>query len=109
MALPQRSPLAEVVPGLPDHAGLADAGAEHGGWVLRRTDGTGLDAALSPATHRVCDGEVLHLVPCRLEWPEPEYDDVVEAISAGGVAHGFGGPAVPRSPWQAGPCWWRWW
>lgn len=85
MALPERSPLAEVVPGLLAHAGaaLADAGAEHGGWVVRRTDGAPLDLALSLGAQRVHDGEVLHLVPRRLEWPELEYDDVVDAIAAG--------------------------
>jgi type VII secretion integral membrane protein EccD len=29
----------------------------------------------------VRDGEVLHLMPARAEWPEPEYDDVVDAVA----------------------------
>ncbi|WP_434446635.1 type VII secretion integral membrane protein EccD [Lentzea sp. E54] len=99
MALPERSPLAEVVPGLLAHAGdgLADAGTEHGGWMLRRTDGAPLDPALSLTAHRVRDGEVLHLVPRRLDWPELEYDDVVDAISAGASRTGsLWGPGHTR-------------
>ncbi|NKE64054.1 type VII secretion integral membrane protein EccD, partial [Lentzea sp. PSKA42] len=98
MALPERSPLAEVVPGLLAHAGegLADAGVEHGGWMLRRTDGARLDLALSLGAHRVRDGEVLHLVPRRLDWPELEYDEV-DAISAGASRTGsLWGPGHTR-------------
>jgi type VII secretion integral membrane protein EccD len=99
IALPERSPLAEVVPGLLAHAGegLADAGVEHGGWMLRRIDGARLDLALSLGAHRVRDGEVLHLVPRRLDWPELEYDDVVDAISAGASRTGsLWGPGHTR-------------
>ncbi len=92
VALPDGVPLAELLPDLLRRAGdgLADAGEEHGGWVLRRADGSGLAATASLAAAGVADGEVLHLVPARAEWPEVEYDDVVEAIASG--ARGLGAP-----------------
>jgi type VII secretion integral membrane protein EccD len=34
-------------------------------------------------SHRVRDGEVLHLVPGRQAWPELDYDDLVDAIATG--------------------------
>lgn len=90
MALPERSPVAEIVPGLLRHAGdgLADEGVLNGGWLLRRTDGRALDTGLSLAAHRVRDGEVLHLVSRRTEWPELEYDDVVDAIAGSATRTG---------------------
>ncbi|MBB4688391.1 type VII secretion integral membrane protein EccD [Amycolatopsis jiangsuensis] len=85
LTLPERSPIAELLPGLLQHAGeqLADQGVAHGGWVLRRADGTTLDGAGTLSSHHVLDGEVLNLVPARTEWPELEYDDLVAAIAAG--------------------------
>ncbi len=84
LAVPDRLPLASVLPGLLRHAGedLADQGLVNGGWVLRRADGAVLDEGTSLAAQRVLDGETLHLVPRRLEWPQTSYDDVVEAIAA---------------------------
>lgn len=96
LALPERVPLAELLPGLLAHAGdaLADAGAHVGGWVLRHADGTTLDPARTLAAQRIRDGEVLHLTPAQTDWPELEYDDVVDAI-AGGSAR-TGGAWTPR-------------
>ncbi|ONI92869.1 type VII secretion integral membrane protein EccD [Saccharothrix sp. ALI-22-I] len=90
LALPERTPLAELLPGLLRHAGdhLADQAARAGGWLLRRADGEPLDAARTLAAHRVLDGEVLHLVHARTDWPELEYDDVVDAIAAGSARAG---------------------
>ncbi len=67
------------------HAGeqLADEGVDHGGWVLRRGDGTPLLLTRTLGSHRIRDGEVLHLVPRRQEWPELDYDDLVDAIATG--------------------------
>jgi type VII secretion integral membrane protein EccD len=92
VALPDGVPLAELLPELLGHAGegLADDGERHGGWLLRRGDGTPLATASSLATQGVRDGAVLHLVPARAEWPELEYDDVVEAIAAGARRYGLG-------------------
>jgi type VII secretion integral membrane protein EccD len=130
LALPERAPLAELLPGLLRHAGedLADTGARAGGWVLRRADGTSLDSARTLAAQRVRDGEVLHLTHAHTDWPELEYDDLVDAIATGSARTGgaWGAKhtratglavgslavvlalaAVARSgpPW-AGPAWW---
>jgi type VII secretion integral membrane protein EccD len=82
--------LAELLPELLRHAGigLADDGETHGGWIARRADGTPLDEGKSLTQLGVRDGEVLHLVPAREQWPELEYDDVVEAIAAGARRRG---------------------
>jgi type VII secretion integral membrane protein EccD len=91
VALPDGVPLAELLPELLGHAGegLADDGERHGGWLLRRADGTALSTASALAAQGVRDGAVLHLVPARAEWPELEYDDVVEAIAAGSRRFGL--------------------
>ncbi|WP_269112347.1 type VII secretion integral membrane protein EccD [Lentzea aerocolonigenes] len=85
LALPERSPLAELLPAVLRHAGehLADDGIRDGGWVLRRADGTALETGKSLGAQRVRDGEVLHLTTAGAEWPELEYDDVVDAIATG--------------------------
>ena len=90
VALPEHVPLAELLPELLRHAGegLADDGERHGGWVLRRTDGVALAPAQGLFPQGVRDGEVLHLVPAHDEWPELEYDDVVEAIAEGARRRG---------------------
>jgi type VII secretion integral membrane protein EccD len=92
VALPDGVPLAELLPDLLRHAGvgLADDGERHGGWLLRRADGTALSPASGLAGQGVHDGAVLHLVPARAQWPELEYDDVVEAIAAGSRRYGLG-------------------
>jgi type VII secretion integral membrane protein EccD len=90
VALPEHVPLAELLPEVLRHAGegLADDGERHGGWLLRRTDGAVLTTAQGLFPQGVRDGEVLHLVPAREEWPELEYDDVVEAIAEGARRRG---------------------
>jgi type VII secretion integral membrane protein EccD len=90
VALPEYVPLAELLPEVLRHAGegLADDGERHGGWLLRRADGEPLSAAQGLNPQGVRDGEVLYLVPAQAEWPELEYDDVVEAIAEGARRHG---------------------
>ena len=90
VALPEHVPLAELLPEVLRHAGegLADDGEKHGGWVLRRTDGVALATTQGLFPQGVRDGEVLHLVPAHAEWPELEYDDVVEAIAEGARRRG---------------------
>jgi type VII secretion integral membrane protein EccD len=85
LALPEDAVVAEVIPGLLARAGaeLADAGVQHGGWVLRRFDGTPLVHAKTLAGNGLRDGEVLRLVPRRVDWPELRYDDLVHAIATG--------------------------
>ncbi|MFG2055357.1 type VII secretion integral membrane protein EccD [Micromonospora sp. NPDC048930] len=100
VALPEQVPLAELLPEVLRHAGegLADDGERHGGWVLRRTDGAVLATAQALLPQGVRDGEVLHLVPARAEWPELEYDDVVEAIADGARRRGAAwSPAATRA------------
>ncbi|GAA3768263.1 type VII secretion integral membrane protein EccD [Plantactinospora mayteni] len=130
LALPERSPLAELLPALLTHAGecLADAGVGAGGWALRRVDGTALEPARTLAGHRIRDGEVLYLTHARTDWPELEYDDLVDAIATGSARLGGAwGPGHTRAtglgvgaltallclvavlragpPWS-GPAWW---
>lgn len=90
VALPEQLPLAELLPEVLRHAGegLADDGERHGGWVLRRTDGAPLLPGQALQPQGVRDGEILHLVPARAQWPELEYDDVVEAIADGARRRG---------------------
>ncbi|WP_433056679.1 type VII secretion integral membrane protein EccD [Dactylosporangium sp. CS-033363] len=97
LALPVQIPLAMLMPGVLPRAGegLADDGLDHGGWVLRRTDGSTLDMARTLAAQHVHDGEILHLAPRYEEWPELEYDDVVDAIAAG--ARRYGTPWTPAA------------
>jgi type VII secretion integral membrane protein EccD len=85
LALPEDAMVAEIIPGLLAKAGesLADSGLRHGGWVLRRFDGTPLDHDRTLAANRLKDGELLRLAPRRLDWPELEYDDLVHAIAGG--------------------------
>ncbi|MFK4084093.1 type VII secretion integral membrane protein EccD [Kribbella sp. NPDC020789] len=85
LALPEQASVAEVLPGLLVRAGeqLADEGAADGGWVLRRSDGTELALGRTIGSHRIRDGEILYLVPRRTDWPELEYDDLVDAIAGG--------------------------
>jgi type VII secretion integral membrane protein EccD len=83
LTLPAEVPLAELLPDLLQRAGdgLADQGQQHGGWALHRFGGTRIAATESMAAAGVRDGEVLHLLPARTGWPEPEYDDVVDEIA----------------------------
>lgn len=124
LALPEQVSVAEVLPGLLAKAGehLADQGVPDGGWVLRRSDGTELTLGRTLGAHRIRDGELLHLVPRRTEWPELEYDDLVDAVATGSgrfgtlwtVWHtrmaglGFGAAAGGLGligVWRSGPPW----
>ncbi|WP_262282684.1 type VII secretion integral membrane protein EccD [Micromonospora sp. MA102] len=105
VALPEQVPLAELLPEVLRHAGegLADDGERHGGWVLRRTDGAVLATAQALLPQGVRDGEVLHLVPARAQWPELEYDDVIEAIADGARRRGAAwSPRATRAAALAG-------
>lgn len=85
LALPEHASVAEILPGLLSKAGehLADEAVPDGGWVLRRSDGSELTLGRTLGSHRIKDGEILHLVPRRIDWPELEYDDLVVAVSSG--------------------------
>ncbi|MDA3648590.1 type VII secretion integral membrane protein EccD [Saccharopolyspora indica] len=90
VALPEDVAVAELLPYVLRHAGddAADAGERHGGWALRRTTGDRLDPKQTLGAQGVLDGEVLHLVPGQSEWPEIEYDDLVETIASGARQNG---------------------
>src|SRR5215211_2574068 len=90
VALPEHVPVAELLPEVLRHAGegLADDGERHGGWLLRRTDGDPLAPAQGLFPQGVRDGEILYLVPAHAQWPELEFDDVVEVIAEGARRHG---------------------
>ena len=124
LALPEQVSVAEVLPGLLARAGehLADQGVPDGGWVLRRSDGTELTLGRTLGAHRIRDGELLHLVSRRTEWPELEYDDLVDAVATGSGrsgtlwthwhtrAAGLGFGAVAGGlgligVWRSGPPW----
>jgi len=98
VALPETVALGELLPHVLRHAGegLADEGPQQGGWALRRSTGALLDPKRSLAMQAIRDGEVLHLVPRRSEWPELAYDDVVEIIASGSrrAERSWGKPAT---------------
>ncbi|GAB3154692.1 type VII secretion system ESX-4 subunit EccD4 [Micromonospora sonneratiae] len=84
VAVPEHVPIIGMLPALLEHGGpsLAEDGVEHGGWVLRRLDGTLLRSDRSLAALGVHDGETLVLSPRDQEWPEPSFDDVAEAVAS---------------------------
>jgi type VII secretion integral membrane protein EccD len=88
VALPVRVTLATLLPDILRRAVGSDPSWPTGGWVLRRIDGSALDPARTLAAQGVLDGEVLHLMPQEIDWPETTYDDVVEAIAATSRAQG---------------------
>jgi type VII secretion integral membrane protein EccD len=90
VALPEDVTVAELLPYILRHAGddAADTGERHGGWALRRPTGERLDPRQTLGAQEVRDGEILHLVPGQSEWPEIEYDDLVEAIASGARRYG---------------------
>ncbi|MEV6632037.1 type VII secretion integral membrane protein EccD [Actinoplanes sp. NPDC051470] len=96
LALPDRAPVADLLPGLLRRAAPTDTTPD-AGWVLRRPDGAPIEPAATLAAQHVRDGEVLHLVPGSLVWPELEYDDLVDAIAgAAGRAGRLWGPRHTR-------------
>ncbi|WP_016907975.1 type VII secretion integral membrane protein EccD [Streptomyces xiaopingdaonensis] len=94
LAVPLGVPLARLLPSLLQHAGEEpgpDGGALHGGWALRTSDGTRLDASRTLGAQQVREGHLLFLTHGTEEQPPPLYDDVVEVIGAESV----------RTPWPA--------
>jgi type VII secretion integral membrane protein EccD len=85
VALPDNALVAELLPHLVRHAGedIVDSGDAHSGWALRRATGALVEPTRNLMVQGVRDGEVLQLVPRRVDWPELAYDDVVEMIANG--------------------------
>lgn len=77
---PAQVPLVELMPGIVRSLGVLDPSMVHGGFVLRRADGTDLDPGTSCAAQGVRDGELLSLVRGGLVAERRRYDDVVEAV-----------------------------
>lgn len=90
VAVPERVPVATLLPALLAAGGadLADRGAMHAGWVLRRITGGAFDTGLGLVDQGVRDGDVLCLGLADEDWPDLDYDDVVEAIAAGAERRG---------------------
>ncbi len=86
-------PLIEVLPGFARSLGVLDPSLVHGGFALRRADGTLLDAALSAPAQGVRDGEVLTFARGTAMAEPKVYDDLTEAvIDAASESHGAWAP-----------------
>lgn len=86
VAVPTDLALCDLLPGLVARLGdgLGDDGESHGGWRVRTDTGDTLEQERTLAQQQVRDGQRLHLVPGDADWPEVDYDDVVEAIAQSG-------------------------
>lgn len=84
LAVPADVPVADLLPTLVTYAGdgLAEAGLEHGGWVLQRLGGEPLDEDSSLESLGLVDGESLYLRPRTDTLPEVRLDDLVDGIAA---------------------------
>ncbi|WP_438363663.1 type VII secretion integral membrane protein EccD [Streptomyces marincola] len=92
LAVPTGVPLARLMPGLLAHAGEEpgqDGGVRHGGWILRRADGTRLDPSATLGAQDVREGDVLFVGHGHDDTTPPLYDDVAEVIGEHGVRVGW--------------------
>lgn len=80
VGIPANVPLVEVIPGFARSLGVLDPSLVHGGYSLRRADGSSLAPALSATAQGVHDGDVLTLVRGTLLAEPRIYDDVTEAV-----------------------------
>jgi type VII secretion integral membrane protein EccD len=80
VGIPTQVPLVELLPGFARSLGVLDPTLAHGGYALRRPDGTTLDASRGAGAQGVRDGELLTLVRGGLVAEPKVYDDVVEAV-----------------------------
>jgi type VII secretion integral membrane protein EccD len=85
LAVPVHVPLIDLLPALIGHLGdsLADAGLEHGGWVLQRLGDPPLREELSVAALGLRDGDVVHLRPRAEQLPPLDFDDLIDGIATG--------------------------
>lgn len=84
LAVPTDIPLAGLLPVLLGYCGeeTAEAGADHGGWVLQRLGGPVLDEEANLAELDVHHGEILYLTPGSDILPEVHLDDLVDGIAS---------------------------
>ncbi|WP_062076933.1 type VII secretion integral membrane protein EccD [Demequina globuliformis] len=80
IAIPGAVPLVEVIPGFARNLGSLDPTLVHGGYALRRADGSPLDSSLSATAQSIHDGDVLTLVRGELLVEPKVYDDITEAV-----------------------------
>jgi type VII secretion integral membrane protein EccD len=85
LAVPVHVPLIDLLPALVGHLGdgLADAGLEHGGWVLQRLGDPPLREELSVAVLGLRDGDVVHLRPRAEQLPPLDFDDLIDGVATG--------------------------
>jgi type VII secretion integral membrane protein EccD len=85
LAVPAHVPLIDLLPALVGHLGdgLADAGLDHGGWVLQRLGDPPLREELSVAALGLRDGDVVHLRPRADQLPPLDFDDLIDGIAVG--------------------------
>jgi type VII secretion integral membrane protein EccD len=78
LAVPEHHTVGALLPELARRAGLDAPGTTDPdrAWALCRADGVLLDPAVPLAPQEVRDGEVLHLVPADVHWPQPHYETV---------------------------------
>jgi type VII secretion integral membrane protein EccD len=85
LAVPVHVPLIDLLPALVGHLGdgLADAGLEHGGWVLQRLGDPPLREELSVSALGLRDGDVVHLRPRADQLPPLDFDDLIDGVAIG--------------------------
>jgi type VII secretion integral membrane protein EccD len=85
LAVPVHVPLIDLLPALVGHLGdnLADAGLEHGGWVMQRLGDPPLREELSISALGLSDGDVVHLRPRSDQLPSLDFDDLIDGIAVG--------------------------
>jgi hypothetical protein len=85
LAVPAHAPLIDLLPAMIGHLGssLADAGLEHGGWVLQRLGEPPLPEELSIAVLGLHDGDTVHLRPRADQLPPLDFDDLIDGIAVG--------------------------
>jgi len=85
LAVPAHVPLIDLLPAMIGHLGknLADAGLEHGGWVLQKLGEPPLAEELSVGALGLHDGDTVYLRPRADQLPPLDFDDLIDGIAAG--------------------------
>ncbi|WP_146247437.1 type VII secretion integral membrane protein EccD [Micromonospora arborensis] len=85
VAVPTNVLVADLLPALLHHLGgnLADAGLDHGGWVLQRLGGPPLDEESTAALLGLQDGETVYLRPRSDQIPPVDFDDLADGLATG--------------------------